>query len=701
MSRRGLVIWYLTAEYPPFFGGGIGTYSRLTVAGWLGEGHRVTVFLYDPGVAGSALVVDTPEGGLTVLRFGVGYGGPGAGALASEAQTAWRYAEAVADWTHHESPPDIVETQDFDGLAYFLLMRQRALDPALPSCPVVVTVHNPNFVLDAYEHRARHLLPRYWTGHMERAVLAAADHAIFPSAHLRTAVAPAVPSVPSTVLRNPLPLPAAGPPATRRDTVLAVGRLQLFKGTLELVEGMAQLWDAGSRVVLELVGADHRYHARDEGVQAYLTRRYARHVAEGRIIFRGAEAPQEVSARVASAGVVVVASRFDNLPYTALEAMAHGRVLVASDAGGQRELVRHGVNGWLVAPTPAAIAEGVAAVLELSDAEWERLGENARATIETACDPARIAAEKSQLFRMVVDRHRGAPPRRVYPFVHPVAPRARPDDGPGGPRLSLVIPYFNMGAYVEECLASVYASDVRPDEVVLVDDGSTDPGSIARLYALEQDAHYPGLQVVRGPNRGLAGARNRGADATRGRYLAFLDPDDAVEPGYWSWALRVLEAYDNVSFVGAWAMFFGDRQDIWPAWNPELPYILYHNTLHSSCLVMRRDDFFAHGVNDPRFVYGLEDWEAVVRMVGAGLGGVAIPAPLARYRVRADSMARAFRPESLMFLYEELLAKHSALLGRWAVPVASLLNANGPQYLATNPTRGTEYEPPAWLRGES
>ena len=698
MSRGGLVIWYLTAEYPPFFGGGIGTYSRLTVAGWLGEGHRVTVFLYDPGVGGSALVVDTPQGGLTVLRFGAGYGGPATRALASEAQTAWRYAHAVADWTTHDGPPDIVETQDFDGLAYFLLMRQRALDPALPAFPVVVTVHNPNFVLDAYEHRTRHLLPRYWTGHMERAVLAAVDHAIFPSVHLRNAVAP---SVPATVLRNPLPLPAAAPPPRRRDTVLAVGRLQLFKGTLELVAGMAQLWDAGSSVVLELVGADHRYHARHEGVRDYLTRRYARHVAEGRIMFCGAEPPEAVAARVAAAGVVAVASRFDNLPYTALEAMAHGRVLVATDAGGQRELVRHGTNGWLVAPTPAAIAEGIAAVLGLSDAEWERLGENARQTIQTACDPARIAAEKSRLLRTVVDRHRAARPRRVYPFVHPVAPRPLPVDRTGGPRLSVVIPYFNMGAYVEECLASAYASDVRPDEVVLVDDGSTDPGSIARLYALEQDARYPGLKVVRGPNRGLAGARNRGADATRGRYLAFLDPDDAVEPGYWAWALRILDAYDNVSFVGAWAQFFGDRQDLWPAWNPELPYILYHNTLHSSCLVIRREDFFEHGVNDPRFVYGLEDWEAVVRMVGAGLGGVAIPAPLARYRVRADSMARAFRPESLMFLYEELLAKHSALVGQWAVPVASLLNANGPQYLAISPTRRTEYEPPAWLRGES
>ncbi len=698
MSRDGLVIWYLTAEYPPFFGGGIGTYSSLTVAGWLGEGHRVTVFLYDASVMEPGLVVDTPQPALTVVRFGGAYGGKAAGALDEAAQVSWQYSDAVADWARRLGPPDILETQDFNGVAYFLLMRQRALDGAVPSFPVVVTAHNPNFILDAYEHRTRHLLPRYWTGHMERAVLAAADHAIFPSEWLRAAV---VPSIPATVLRNPLPLPAAVPPPRRRDAVLAVGRLQLFKGTLELVEGMAHLWSEGSAVVLELAGGDSRFHARHEGVQDYLARRYARHVAEGRLIFRGAEPPQAVAARVAAAGVVAVVSRFDNLPYTALEAMAHGRVLVASDTGGQRELVVHGKSGWLVAPTPRAIADGIAAVLGLSDAEWERLGERARDAIRDQCDPDRIAQEKSALFRMVVERHRAAGPRRVYPFVQPVAPRPRPVGPTGGPRLSVVIPFYNMGRYVEECLASVYASDVRPDEVILVDDGSTDPESIVALYTLEQDARYAGLKVVRGCNRGLAGARNRGAEAARGRFLAFLDPDDAVEPGYWAWALRVLDAYDNVSFVGAWAQFFGDSQDLWPAWNPELPYILYHNTLHSSCLVVRRADFLEHGVNDPRFVYGLEDWEAVVRMVGAGLGGVALPAPLARYRVRADSMARAFRPESLMFLYEELLAKHRERVGQWAVELAGLLNANGPQYLASTPTRATGYEPPAWLRGES
>lgn len=691
MSGGGpLAIWLLTTEYPPFFGGGIGTYAALTVAGWLSEGHRVRVFICDERVKGPDLVADTLSDRLAVVRFGQDYGSAPVRALSGPAAVSWQYADAVRECIGRLGPPDVVESQDFDGIAYFLLMQKRALDEALQSFPVVITAHNPNFVLARYEDRAAHLLPRYWTGWMERAALAAADLVVFPSEYLRAAIKP---TAPSTVLRNPQPLPPAGPPPRRRDRVLAVGRLQLFKGTLELVEGMAQLWSRGETAALELVGGDSWYMARGESVGAYLARRYAGHVEAGRLIFSGALEPAAVAERVQAAGIVAVCSRFDNLPYTALEAMARGRVLVASNTGGHQELLQHGQNAWVLdGQHPDAIARGLSEALALAEADWDRLGGSARDTIRQELDPSAIAAQKSALLGRVVEQHRAAAPRRLYPFVAAV-PAAAPSPA-AALRLSLVIPYFNMGAYVEECLASAYASEVVPDEVVLVDDGSTDAVSISRLYRLEADPRWVGLRVVRGRNRGLAGARNRGAAAARGQYLAFLDPDDTVEPAYWARALRILDAYDNVSLVGAWAQFFGASDSLWPAWNPELPYILYHNTLHSSCLVVRRDHFLAHGLNDPRFTYGLEDWESVVRMVGASLGGVAIPASLTRYRVRPDSMARALAPETLLFLYEELLDKHHELVAAWSGELAGLLNANGTQYLAATPLLLTAHQPP-------
>jgi len=690
-------IWYLTTEYPPYFGGGIATYSQLTVAGWRMMGHQVTVLVRDPdGLSESRLVADQPEPGVTVVRFGAGYRPAGTEGLVGVGEVAWQYQAAVLEWIAATEPPDILETQDFNAIAYFLLARRAALDPAVPQFPVVVTVHSPKFLLDPFEDTSGYRLPEYWIGQMERFVLASADHVLFPSQYVWDHLRPYVPTLTGSVLRNPLPLPPAASPPRDRQTVLAVGRLQLLKGTVELVEAFARLWDRGETVQLELIGHDGWYHARGESVYQYLAKRYQRYRADDRLLLGGPERPAVVAARLARAGVVVVPSRFENLPYAVLEPMAQGRIVVASDTGGQRELISSGTNGWLVAgQDPDAWGERVLAVLQQSDAEWDAMGSAARATVAAECDPARVAAAKSEQFVAVVERFRQGGPRagHHYPFVHPVPARAARDPLPA--TLSVVIPYFNMGAFVDACLESVYAAELAPSEVIIVDDGSTDPISVAKLYQLEDDSRFPRLRVLRGKNRGLAGARNRGAMNATGTYLAFLDPDDLVAPGYWAWAVRVMTHYDNVGVVGAWAQYFGEDDTLWPSWNPELPYILYHNTMNSSSLVVRRQDFLAYGLNDSAFRYGMEDWDALVSMVGAGVGGVALPAPLFWYRVRPDSMSRGFRPESLTFLYHKLVSKHRELFAQHAEAVAGLLNANGPQYLAVNPVEGSAYSPPA------
>lgn len=100
-------------------------------------------------------------------------------------------------------------------------------------------------------------------------------------------------------------------------------------------------------------------------------------------------------------------------------------------------------------------------------------------------------------------------------------------DAPGdGPRVSVVIPVYNTGAYLSECLDSLVTQDLGDGDlqVVAVDDGSTDgSGELLDDYA----ARYPFIEVLHQPNSGWPGQpRNRGIDASRGRYVFFLDSDD-------------------------------------------------------------------------------------------------------------------------------------------------------------------------------
>ena len=95
------------------------------------------------------------------------------------------------------------------------------------------------------------------------------------------------------------------------------------------------------------------------------------------------------------------------------------------------------------------------------------------------------------------------------------------------PLISIIIPVCNTAPYLEKCLRSVREQTYRNTEILAVDDGSTDR-SAAILAA--QAAEDPRIHVIRRENGGLSAARNTGLDNAKGRYILFVDGDDALAP---------------------------------------------------------------------------------------------------------------------------------------------------------------------------
>jgi CDP-glycerol glycerophosphotransferase len=125
--------------------------------------------------------------------------------------------------------------------------------------------------------------------------------------------------------------------------------------------------------------------------------------------------------------------------------------------------------------------------------------------------------------------------------------------------ISVVVPVYNVEAYLAACLDSVLAQTVGDLEVVLVDDGSTDgSAAIARSYV----ARDPRFKLVSQANGGLSKARNTGIDAATGEFLAFLDSDDMLPPNAYELLLGALDqtgsdfATGNVHRISSW----GTRQ---------------------------------------------------------------------------------------------------------------------------------------------
>lgn len=106
------------------------------------------------------------------------------------------------------------------------------------------------------------------------------------------------------------------------------------------------------------------------------------------------------------------------------------------------------------------------------------------------------------------------------------------------PMLSVVIPVYNVEKYLRKCLNTVCNQCFEDLEIICVNDGSTD-GSREILAAFaDRDKR---IRIIDQENSGLGAARNRGIDAARGKYLAFVDSDDWVDRFIWQYSVRKAE----------------------------------------------------------------------------------------------------------------------------------------------------------------
>jgi GT2 family glycosyltransferase len=115
-------------------------------------------------------------------------------------------------------------------------------------------------------------------------------------------------------------------------------------------------------------------------------------------------------------------------------------------------------------------------------------------------------------------------------------------------RASAIVVAYNSRAYLQLCLQSIL-DDLGPDdELIVVDNGSTD-GSAELM-----EAQFPAVRLIRAENVGYAGGNNRGAAVARGEYLVFLNPDTVVQPGALAALLAPFAARPEIGLTTACIM---------------------------------------------------------------------------------------------------------------------------------------------------
>ena len=113
---------------------------------------------------------------------------------------------------------------------------------------------------------------------------------------------------------------------------------------------------------------------------------------------------------------------------------------------------------------------------------------------------------------------------------------------PGEPLISFIIPVYNAESSLERCLQSVVTQLMNDIELIVVDDGSTDQSQkIMNRYADEYPRQVTALKKT---SSGTGEGRNAGIRRARGRYVAFIDSDDYIEPGYVDSIIREINNHD-------------------------------------------------------------------------------------------------------------------------------------------------------------
>jgi len=681
-----LKYWLLTTEFPPFFGGGIGTYSATTAVMMAEQGHAVSVFVNDASV--NDIKIETKTDGLRVIRFNPARTGS-SGFLGHVTNISYEFAHIVKHFVEKEGKPDVIESQEYLGIAYYLLQYKYLLYDWCKNIPVIITMHSPSFLYMEYNQVPLYKYPNYWICEMERFCLQAADLLVSPSNFMLAELTKRFQLDNQHVVVIPNPFSAKefqhADSQNHGGEIVFYGKLTIQKGAFHLLNYFKELWDNGfSRPLHLLGGQDIVYHPEQKSMGDVIKKKYEKYIEQGLLKLEGKIKPADIARRLSKAEVVIIPSANDNLPYTVFEMMALGKILLVSKQGGQFEVIENNEDGFVFDhERPESFAIQLKKILGLTNEERAQMSKKAISKVISVYNPQKIYERKYEEIKKLI-RHQHSLIK--FPFIrsrpNAVADHSTSDDDKGF--LSVVVPYYNMGRYIDETISSIIRCKYEHKEIIIVNDGSSDEKSIEKLRPYRQKENFRVLDIE---NRGLGNARNFGAEAARGEFLAFLDADDKVDPAYYSKAIEVLKNYDNVQFAGCWTKYFDRSERTWPGFSPEPPVILHHNTINASSLLFKRRAFLDHGRNDGQMPFqGLEDFETVISLLEAGCNGIALPEILFYYRVRSDSMIRNVSNTKKLLLLQYIADKHKEFYATFAAEVFGLLNANGPGIFLDNPT---------------
>ncbi|MBY0586486.1 glycosyltransferase family 4 protein [bacterium] len=623
-------IGVVSCEYPPFRGGGIGTYSR-NISRFLAEaGHEVHVVA---NAWADFMPEDTPpppfvqEGNLTIHRIDAltskystrpMFDGRSdrVGQICKEWESSLFWSVLVADKLAEICPKygiEVIEFPETYAESYIATRRKYMGDQAV-DVPYTITLHTP------MEEVAEYNLIRKYDPWLQRRIMTEnyailrADRLSCPSKTLADMVCQRLQLDPDRhpcdVIHNPMDfdsledIPIPDPSQEERKSLLFVGRIEPRKGVKELIDAACIVMRQDSEVTVHLIGKDCPAGEVPGSMVEYMKNRIPSDLMP-RFFFEGLRPREEVLRRYSTATACVFPAPWDNFPYTCCEAMAYHACVVASDHGGTAEMIEDGKSGLLFpAGEVGPLADRLLRVLRQPDLR-RTLRTNAGPRIRDVCSPDKAVRVRIDHYQKAIDKH-----RQRGKILVPAEPLREK-------RLAAMVPNNESEEQIRHSVDSILRA--------------------ARAAHLELDLAVVGTPSQAVMKRAPAGCRLDVADSdgfdsstwhwfqhvekTKPDFIFRLRPGETIAPNYFEITGQALHVEPRVAWATTWLESVDDRpQRPFVGFDFSLPLemICYHSIPYA---VIRYEAYREVGGYNFDLPTGWRDWDLYLALHEASWHG--------------------------------------------------------------------------------
>lgn len=231
--------------------------------------------------------------------------------------------------------------------------------------------------------------------------------------------------------------------------------------------------------------------------------------------------------------------------------------------------------------------------------------------------------------------------------------------------VSIIIPSYNQGKYLEECLDSIIVQSYEFWEAIVVDDGSTDNTAELMATLLKKDER---IKFISKKNGGVSSARNEGIRQAGGKYILPVDGDDKIAQNLLEQSVAVFEQQKNVGLVFSQVQHFEASNALLDNVDYNFSQLLLNNQISCTAMYLKSDFKKTTGY-DENMRHGVEDWEFWINLLSTikEKAVIKLDFPGLYYRIKTDSRSVSFESNKskITEIHNYVFQKHIRLYNEY------------------------------------